>query len=202
MTITRIPRTNVRPNYLIKVYSTNINKPIPLLRASQNFLSDVQSYMSDMKDPIGYVQSISLSTTRTNKVYRELNFSSLGKIKEVYPGLAKYSAKVSKIAIFSEHLLDAFKATSKDYFSGTTGDGLVSGFNIYNQIAPLILKLDLLEPVEHPETKEWTAEDKTTSIILWDCWFKSSAIDFAISEEADLALTQESDIEFAWLIAY
>lgn len=202
MVIQRIPKTNIRPKYLIKVYSINVNQPIPLLNDSTKNLADIIKEYS-YGNPIGVVQSIEINSSRTNSFYRELNFDTIGKIKETYPGLSKYSGKVSKIALYKEHLLDAFKAVEKDVFTGDTStDALSASFNIYNQISPLIIKFDLLEPKVNSENGAWEPTGSTTSIVLWDVWFKNSIIEFSIEEETDLAIIQESDISFAWLVAY
>lgn len=200
MYITKIPKVNYRPKYLAKVYASNTNAPIPLIRSTgsnqkdTDLYSQISSYLANLKGPIGVIQKVSISSSRNNAIYREINFESLGRIKEVCPGLVEYSGSVSKMALYNEHLLDAFAAAKSDvYNNDTTENSLLAGFNIYNQIAPLILKIDLLDNIQYPS-------DNVTSIILWDCWFKQSEIEFDITSTDDLAVVQESEIKFAWLI--
>jgi hypothetical protein len=204
--VERIPQTNIRLKHLVKVYSLRSDGPIPLIRSAEDITANpqVQAIITSLGQTsgenaptklIGTMQTINITSSRDNQIYRVLNYDLLGKIKEVYPGLPDYTAHVSNVALFKTHLVDAFQAATKDVFSGdsTTQDGIVPCFNIYNQISPLIIKIDVLAP--------GTANtDITRSVILWDAWFKQSNLEFSVEDVSDLAIMQESDVTFAWPI--
>lgn len=201
--IARVPQTNIRLKHLIRVYSYRWNKPIPLIRSAADFTAntDVRDILaaisSDQLKPIGTIQKLNINTSRENNIYRTLDYEQLGKIREVYPGLPEYTADVTNVALYRSHLVDAFQASTQDVFSGasSTESGIVPCFNIYNQISPLIIKVDMLEPqIGNP------TEDSARSVILWDAWLKSSNIDFSIDDANDLAVIQESSITFGWLV--
>lgn len=204
--VERIPQTNIRLKHLVKMYSLRSDGPIPLIRTADDITSNpqVQAIIASLGQTsgdnaptklIGTIQTLNISSSRDNKIYRVLNFDLLGKIKEVYPGLPDYTAKVNNVALFKQHLVDAFQSASKDVFSGDSSsqDGIVPCFNIYNQISPLIIKVDVLAPGAGNT-------DVTRSVILWDAWFKQSNLKFSVEDASDLAVMQESDITFAWPI--
>lgn len=195
MVIERIPKLNIRPKHLIRVYSWNYAAPIPLLRTQEDVSRAISnlSALFNNATPIGTIQSITITSSRPVNFYRCLNYEHLGKIRETYPGLPNHTARVEAVAFYTSHLLNAFKATKQgDVFAkgASPDDSIDPTFNIYNQIAPLIIKVDMLEP-----------EDTVSSIVLWDCWFKQSTITFEV-KDADLAIVQEADITFAYPIAY
>jgi hypothetical protein len=200
--IKRVPRLNIRPKHLIKVYSLNIEGPIPLIRNDTD-LKKVRELISKLaeSDLIGTMQSITISSTRGVGYYRILNFDYLGKIYETYPHLPKYSASVTNVAFYKQHLLNAFKATQQgDVFTNaavSTDTPIVPTFNIYNQIAPLIIKVEMLEPGVGEDGNISYTNGSTRSIILWDCWFDKSEIEFKVEE--DVLTTQEAEITFAWI---
>jgi len=200
--IERVPRLNIRPKHLIKVYSLNIGGPIPLIRSDTD-LGKAKELINALakSDPIGTMQSITISSTRGVSYYRILNFDYLGKIYETYPHLPKYSASVTNVAFYKQHLLNAFKATQQgDVFTNANAESnntsIVPTFNIYNQIAPLIIKVEILEP-EVTNGNISYSNGSTRSIILWDCWFNKSEIEFKV--EDDVLTTQEAEITFAWI---
>ena len=203
--IERVPRLNIRPKHLIKVYSLNVEGPIPLIRSDTD-LEKAKELIDELakSDPIGTIQSITITSTREVGYYRILNSDYLGKIYETYPHLPKYSASVTNVAFYKQHLLNAFKATKQgDVFTnigtGTESDkeSIVPTFNIYNQIAPLIIKVEMLEPGTDNEGNISYKNGSARSIILWDCWFEKSEIEFKVEE--DVLTTQEADITFAWI---
>jgi len=211
--IERVPKLNMRPKHLVKVYATNTSNPIPLLRnpgdisvvsgtnnnnPSLTIKNGSEEKITIELVQIGTIQSIEITTERGTGFYRNLDYQHLGKIRETYPHLPTYSASVKNVAFYSQHLLNAFQATNQgDVFTKsptpTSDTSIDPTFNIYNQIAPLIIKVDMLEPKENNY-----AEDGTKSVLLWDCWFGKSEIEFSIEE--DIFLTQEADITFAWLM--
>jgi len=199
--IQRVPRLNIRPKHLIKVYAANIGEPIPLLRNATDLVNWFKegggaTYLNKLTQ-IGTIQSITITTERGVGFYRTLNAEHLGKIRETYPHLPRYSATVENVVFYKEHLLNAFQATAQgDVFTKSPDNdtSIVPTFNIYNQIAPLILKVEMYEP--DPKNK---TEDKTRALLLWDCWFAESTIEFAVDE--DIFMTQEGSITFAWLIS-
>jgi hypothetical protein len=201
--IERVPRLNIRPKHLIKVYSLNIEGPIPLIRSDTD-LEKAKELIDELakSDPIGTIQSITITSTRGVGFYRILNFDYLGKIYETYPHLSKYSASVTNVAFYKQHLLNAFKATKQgDVFTNANAESnntsIVPTFNIYNQIAPLIIKVEMLEPSTDDKGNVSYTNGSTRSIILWDCWFDKSEIEFKVEE--DVLTTQEADITFAWI---
>ena len=200
--LSRVPKLNIRPRHLIEVYASNINKPIPLLREGINVQTIISSYLSDAVK-IGTIQSITITSEREVGFYRTLNAEHLGKIRETYPHLPKYSAHVKNVVFYDKHLLNVFQATTKtgDVFSSNPRDdgSIVPTFNIYNQIAPLIIKITMYEPgIENDELAYKDNYDQASrTLILWDCWFKESTIEFDVEE--DIFMVQESDITFAWL---
>ena len=215
MVIERVPKLNIRPKHLIKVYAGNTNNPIPLLRTVDTVVSTVTSSNNGITLEIGgkkgnevvesvqlnlvqvgTIQSITITTERDVGFYRNLDYQNLGKIRETYPHLPNYSASVKNVAFYSQHLLNAFQATNQgDVFNklpeAKTDTSIDPTFNIYNQIAPLIIKVDMLEKGEDNT-------DKVKSLILWDCWFDKSEIEFSVEE--DIFLVQEAGIKFAWLM--
>jgi len=199
MVISRVPRLNIRPKHLVKVYSFNIGTPIPLVRTADDF-EKVKPLIKNLDNfqLIGTIQSIRITSTRGTGFYRVLNYEQLGKIKETYPHLPTYTASVTNVVFYKSHLLNAFRATDQgDVFTTSPNNdtSIVPTFNIYNQIAPLLIKIDMLEPGD----KEFTEDNqKVKSLILWDCWFKESTIEFKV--ETDLFMTQESEITFAWIL--
>lgn len=198
MVIERVPRLNIRPKHLIKVYSSNIDQAIPLFRNEDNAAIQkiVENYLSNCQ-LVGTIQKLSITSERDVNFYRTLDYSNLGKIRETYPSLPDHTATASVIAFYTKHLLNVFKATSQgDVFmtSASSDDSIIPTFNIYNQIAPLIIKVELLEPDNTDPSK-----DSTTTLILWDCWFRNSEIEFDVTT-ADLAIIQESEIKFAYPI--
>jgi len=199
MVIERVPKLNIRPKHLVKVYASNTKEPIPLLRETDLTFDNISKYLgSDRLVQIGTIQSITITSERGTGFYRNLDYTNLGKIRETYPHLPNYSASVRNVAFYSQHLLNAFQATVQgDVFTKSPGEtddkSIVPTFNIYNQIAPLIIKVDMLEPANDASTI-----DKSKSIILWDCWFGNSEIEFSVEE--DIFLVQEAEIKFAWLI--
>lgn len=196
MVIDRIPKLNIRPKHLIKVYSYNINSPIPLFRSMDNTeIEKLRNLINSItqNEPIGIIQSITITSSRGVEFYRTLNYDHLGKIRETYPGLPNHTARAEVIALYRSHLLNAFKATEQgDVFmkSSEQDSSVTPTFNIYNQIAPLLIKIDMLEN-----------DQNVKSILLWDCWFKNSDIKFEITSENDLAVIQEADITFAYPLA-
>jgi len=214
MVIERVPKLNIRPKHLVKVYASNLDSPIPLLRnissvsATTSVLNgrtvltltitegkETKPYTLDLVQ-VGTIQSITLTTDRGVGFYRNLDYQNLGKIRETYPHLPNYSASVKNVAFYSQHLLNAFQATKQgDVFTklpeANPNTSIDPTFNIYNQIAPLIIKVDMLE-------KGGDNQDKVRSLILWDCWFDKSEIEFSIEE--DIFLVQEAGMKFAWLM--
>jgi hypothetical protein len=200
MVIERVPKTNLRLKHLIKVYSHREDGPIPLVRSAKEFQDSAAIITAsiDSATPIGTIQTLNLNSSRTNNIYRTLNSDLLGKIKEVYPSLPEYTGTVNNVALYTQHLVDAFQASTQDVFSGqgTTTNAQLPCFNIYNQIAPLIIKVQMLGP----EGGTDFAADATKTIVLWDVWFESSNLEFNVTDD-DLAVVQESNIRYVWLIA-
>lgn len=203
MTIERVPRVNFRPRHLITVYSVNIGAAIPLARDAASLdaiLSTIHRIASDTNNKIGTIQSLTISSSRDVNFYRCLDAQNLGKIRETYPGLPSHTAKASVIAFYKEHLLNAFRATpTGDVFMGppTNDTSVVPSFNIYNQIAPLIIRIDMYEP-ENPTSVQ--LKEVVRTVYLWDCWLGNSEIEFDITDSSDLAIVQEADIRFAFPI--
>jgi hypothetical protein len=207
----RIPQTNIRLKHLIKVYSLRSDGPIPLIRTAAditanprvisiiNSLGDTENANSPTK-LIGTIQTMSIESERDNNFYRVLNFDTLGKIQEVYPGLPEFTGSVKNVALFNKHLVDSFQASTTDYFSGegTNSDPIAPCFNIYNQISPLLVKVDVLAPGS--VAGGLYDGDVTKSVILWDFWLTTSNLKFSVDSVSDLAITQESDFKFAWPI--
>lgn len=192
--IERIPKLNMRSKHLIKVYSF----------ASEGVFNDTDVASAsalyekfNSSKPIGAIQSLSITTDRDVKEWRELNYDTLGRIMETYPTLPEFKVSVSKIALFNEHLLDAFKAVSKDVFAGTTVDNpLKSSFNIYNQISPIHLLVDILSPSNNSYNGS-----KNIYVMVYDCWFDKSEIKFEIDTD-DVKIVQDAELTCAGLIPY
>ena len=192
--IERIPKLNARVKHLIKVYSFELNK------AFNEANIDITALHKDIekKEPIGAIQKLSIKTEKELHHWRELNYDTLGRIMEVYPSLPKYSISVDKIALFKNHLLDAFSAVKKDVFAGDTNDNpLKASFNIYNQIAPIHIGVDILTPT----TNEYSGS-KNIFVLLYDCWFDKSEIEFNISDKTNLVIVQQAELTCAGLIPY
>jgi len=189
MVIERVPLLNMRPRHLIKVYSTPASVPFDAYTAN---LSDL---IKDLGDPIGGIQSLKITSSRDLNVWRELNYETLGRIMEVYPSLGEFEVAVEKIAFFTNHLLDAFKAVEKgDIFSTAAGttDKVGASFNIYNQIAPIHIIVELLDrKLENNQSQETTLK-----VLIYDCWFDKSEIEFDVTDN-DLAIVQEATLTAA-----
>jgi hypothetical protein len=112
--------------------------------------------------------------------------------------MAEYSGTISNMALYTQHLVDAFQSATVDSFTGTRvsdveAPNFVPCFNIYNQISPLIITIDMLEPVAGSFN-----ETKVRKMMLWDVWFDSSNLEFNITDD-NLAMVQDAKIKFAWL---
>ena len=184
--IERVPLLNMRPRHLIKVYATPSTKPFDAYNVN---LSEL---MKNLGDPIGGIQSLRVTSSRDLNVWRELNYDTLGRIMEVYPSLGEFEVAVEKIAFFTEHLLNAFKAVEKgDIFNSVTGstDKVGASFNIYNQIAPIHIIVELLD-------KNDQSQETTLKVLIYDCWFDKSEIEFDVTDN-DLAIVQEATLTAA-----
>jgi len=190
MVIERVPLLNMRPKHLIKVYAASSTGPFDA------YTTDLSTLLSNLGDPIGGVQSLKISSSRDLNVWRELNYDTLGRIMEVYPSLGEFEVSVEKIAFFINHLLDAFKATEYgDVFSKSptgTPDKLGASFNIYNQIAPIHIVVELLGKQEVAQQ----VQEKVTKVLIYDCWFDKSEITFDVTDN-DLAIVQEATLTAA-----
>jgi hypothetical protein len=194
--IERIPKLNIRPKHLIKIYAGNLSQPFDL--DSLNATDIISKITTDEKgnpvSPIGGVQSVKITSERDLYVWRELNYETLGKIMEVYPSLGEFSVEVSKVAFFEEHLLDAFKAVESDVFNNdVTANAVVSSFNIYNQIKPLHIIVELLG------NEESNNDPQTNKVLIYDCWFDKSEIEFDATED-NLMIVQSATLTAAGLI--
>jgi hypothetical protein len=192
--IERIPKLNIRPKHLIKIYSIPLEGPFDLPTFDQNITSLINS-IADAQ-PIGGAQSVTVTSERDLYIWRELNYDTLGRIMEVYPSLGEFSVSVSKVAFFKEHLLDAFKAVEYgDVFSGENNlDKLSASFNIYNQIAPIHIVVELLGN----ESKN--NSPVTNKVLIYDCWFDKSEIEFDVTED-NLLIIQSATLTAAGITA-
>jgi len=184
--IERVPLLNMRPRHLIKVYTTPSTGPFDAYNVN---LSEL---MKNLGDPIGGVRSLRVTSSRDLNVWRELNYDTLGRIMEVYPSLGEFEVAVEKIAFFTEHLLDTFKAVEKgDIFNSATGstDKVGASFNIYNQIAPIHIVVELLD-------KNDQSQETTLKVLIYDCWFDKSEIEFDVTDN-DLAIVQDATLKAA-----
>jgi hypothetical protein len=196
MVISRIPKTNIRLKHLIKIYSGQQNPAQAFDLQNANFKTLITDITS--APAIGGVKTLSVKSERELYSWRELNYATLGKIMEVYPSLGEFSISASKIAFYAEHLIDAFQAVKQgDVFNGTEGDMLSAGLNIYNQIAPLYILIDVLTPNATTGSKAFDP-DKSDNIevLLYDCWFDKSEIEFDVTDD-DLALVQDAELTCA-----
>jgi hypothetical protein len=192
--IERIPKLNIRPKHLIKIYSIPLNGPFDLPTFDKNIQTLIESIAKSQ--PIGGAQSVTVTSERDLYVWRELNYDTLGRIMEVYPSLGEFSVSVSKVAFFKEHLLDAFKAVeSGDVFSGENNlDKLNASFNIYNQIAPIHIVVELLG------NEKSNNSPATNKVLIYDCWFDKSEIEFDVTED-NLLIVQSATLTAAGITA-
>ena len=192
--IERVPKLNIRQKHLIKVFSFALDVPF-----NENSISSAEDLYKKFESskPIGAIQSLSITTDRDLKEWRELNYDTLGRVMEVYPSLPEFKINVSKIALYKEHLLDAFGAVKKDVFAGSKEDNaLKASFNIYNQISPINICVDILSPSNNSYS-----DSKNVFVMIYDCWFDKSEIEFEIGAD-DIRIVQDAELTCAGLLTY
>jgi hypothetical protein len=190
--IERIPKTNIRQKQLIKIYALPTNEAFDLETVD---FSDMIKRLAATA-PIGGVQTVELTSERDLNVWRELNYDTLGKIMEVYPSLGEFSATVKKVAFYNAHILEAFKAVDKDVFAGSSNsDPISAGYNVYNQISPLFVLIDVLTPTTTTGGTSFS-DTQNISVLLYDCWFDKSELEFDVTDN-DLALMQDATLTAA-----
>lgn len=192
MVIERVPRLNMRPKHLIQVFASPETGPFDAYAA--NF--DIRSLIAN-NQPIGGIQTLTIRSERGLYEWRELNYETLGRVMEVYPGLGTFEVDVTKVAFYKEHLLDAFKVAEIDLYTRSTSvDGVGASFNVYNQIKPLHIVVRLLEPNQGVDYNT----PSTTLVLIYDCWFDKSEITFDVTTE-DLIIKQSATLTAAGITA-
>jgi hypothetical protein len=190
--IERIPRTNIRQKHLIKVFSLPTNEAFDL--NSVDFTALISRL--NTSTPIGGIQELSIETSRELYDWRELNYDTLGRIMEVYPSLGEFKVTVGKVALYTEHMLDAFKAVDKDVFAGSSDSNpLNASYNVYNQISPLFLLVDVLTPTNTTGAGAFETS-QNISVLLYDCWFDKSNLEFDVTDD-DLKMLQDAELTCA-----
>lgn len=185
--IERIPKTNIRQKQLIKIYALPTNEAFDLETVDFSALIKTMATTS----PIGGVQTVEINSERELNVWRELNYDTLDKIMEVYPSLGEFKITTSKMAFYKEHLLDGFKAVNKDVFAGASNsDPLSASYNVYNQISPLFILIDVLTPSTTTGSTSFS-DTANISVLLYDCWFDKSELEFDVTDN-DLATKQDA----------
>jgi hypothetical protein len=168
-------------------------------------------FVNNLTNPIGGVQSVKINSTRDLFQWRELNASTLGRIMEVYPSLGEFSVDVERIAFYNSGLLDAFKAVENgdvfmkappaDTTTVTDSEKLNAGFNIYNQITPLHLVLELPAPNGSPVAAGSFSTERPTKVLVYDCWFDKAEVNFDITNN-DLKIVQGATLTAAGLYTF
>ncbi|MEM2174483.1 MAG: hypothetical protein QXI58_02520 [Candidatus Micrarchaeia archaeon] len=198
MVVERVPLLNIRPRHLIKVYSVPSKVPFDA------YNMDVSSLINSLSklDPIGGIQSLTITSTRELNQWRELNYDTLGRVMEVYPSLGTFEVSVERIAFYKNHLLDAFCGPLKDHYSKSNDEKNVSTtFNVYNQIAPIHILVEMpIQEVTTGSDGKTTLSEKIAKVLIYDCWFDKSEIEFNVTDD-NLAIVQEATLTAAGITA-